>query len=144
MLVLLLSILAVIKNWVDSARESTCYRYQLCAVNYLGKDLTMEYLAQFFGAMFLVNALPHTLKGVTGQPFQSPFATPPGVGLSSPVSNVVWGGLNFIVGFVLVAKVGDFSAASWIDIAVTFAGGWLCAFALARYFGRFYGGAQQQ
>lgn len=144
MLILCLRILAAIESRADGGRESTCFAIcRALAITWI-RVLTMEYLAQFFGAMFLVNALPHTLKGVTGQPFQSPFATPPGVGLSSPVSNVLWGGLNFIIGFVLVAKVGHFSVGSWIDIAVTFAGGWLGAFALARYFGRFYGGTQQQ
>jgi extradiol dioxygenase family protein len=31
--------------------------------------------------------------------FQSPFASPPGVGESSPIVNVVWGFLNLAIGF---------------------------------------------
>jgi hypothetical protein len=59
------------------------------------------YLACFFAGAFLANAVPHFVKGVTGEPFPTPFAKPPGKGLSSPVVNVLWGLLNFIVGFVL-------------------------------------------
>jgi len=59
------------------------------------------YLAAFFAGAFLANAVPHFVKGVTGEPFPTPFAKPPGKGLSSPVVNVLWGLLNFIVGLVL-------------------------------------------
>ncbi len=38
-----------------------------------------HYLAYFFGGAFLVNAIPHIVMGISGQPFQSPFATPPGL-----------------------------------------------------------------
>lgn len=40
-------------------------------------------LAYFFGGAFLANAVPHFVSGVMGMPFQSPFATPRGEGLSS-------------------------------------------------------------
>ncbi len=35
------------------------------------------YFAYFFGGAFLANALPHLIAGVSGQPLQSPFASPP-------------------------------------------------------------------
>jgi hypothetical protein len=38
-------------------------------------------IAYFFGAAYLVNAIPHFVSGITGHPFQSPFATPSGEGL---------------------------------------------------------------
>ena len=60
------------------------------------------YLACFFAGAFLANAVPHFVKGVTGEPFPTPFAKPPGKGLSSPVVNALWGLLNFIIGFVLI------------------------------------------
>ena len=47
-----------------------------------------DYLAYFFGGAFLANALPHLMNGVSGRSFQSPFAKPPGEGLSSPTVNV--------------------------------------------------------
>ena len=98
----------------------------------------MVYLAHFIGAVFLVNFLPHFVSGVCGRSFQSPFAKPPGIGLSSPQSNVLWGGLNFIVALLLLYKVGPFNPADTTDLVVTLAGGWLTAFFLARYFGRFH------
>ena len=42
-----------------------------------------HYVAYFFGGAFLANALPHFGNGISGHAFQSPFASPPGVGLSS-------------------------------------------------------------
>ena len=42
-----------------------------------------HYVAYFFGGAFLANALPHLGNGISGRAFQSPFASPPGVGLSS-------------------------------------------------------------
>ena len=53
-----------------------------------------HYVAYFFGGIFLANALPHLGNGISGHAFQSPFASPPGVGLSSSVVNVVWGLFN--------------------------------------------------
>ena len=50
-----------------------------------------HYIAYFFGGAFLANAIPHFVSGVMGQPFQSPFATPPGEGLSPAWVNVLWG-----------------------------------------------------
>ena len=47
-----------------------------------------HYVAYFFGGAFLANALPHLGNGISGHAFQSPFASPPGVGLSSATVNV--------------------------------------------------------
>ena len=49
-------------------------------------------VAWFFGGAFLLNAIPHTVAGSMGRPFQSPFATPRGEGLSSSGVNMVNGG----------------------------------------------------
>lgn len=46
----------------------------------------------------LVNAVPHTVSGLRGQEFPTPFADPPGRGLSSPVVNVAWGLSNLALG----------------------------------------------
>lgn len=59
-----------------------------------------HYLAYFFGGAFLANSLPHLGNGVSGHAFQSPFATPPGVGLSSSTVNVLWGLINLAVGYL--------------------------------------------
>ena len=97
-------------------------------------------LAYFFGGAFLVNALPHFLTGLAGAPFQSPFASPPGEGLSSSTVNVLWGAFNLLVAYFLVLRVGHFELRQ-TKAVVTFAvGGLLMAIALARAVGRFHGG----
>ena len=66
------------------------------------------YLAYFFAGIFLANGVPHFVEGVSGRRFQSPFASPPGVGESSPLVNIIWGLINFAIGYVLIFEVGDF------------------------------------
>ena len=61
-----------------------------------------DYLIHFAGGLVFANGLPHFLHGISGDKFQSPFARPPGKGLSSPLVNVVWGFVNFVVGYGLV------------------------------------------
>src|SRR4030081_2102095 len=51
-------------------------------------------IAWFFAGAFLANAIPHTVQGICGNRFQTPFASPPGVGESSAVVNVIWGLAN--------------------------------------------------
>lgn len=97
-------------------------------------------LAYFFGGAFLANALPHFVSGVMGRAFQSPFAEPPGEGLSSATVNVLWGFLNLAVGYVLIARVGEFDLHSTEHVAVAGAGALLMSLMLARHFGRFHGG----
>jgi hypothetical protein len=66
-----------------------------------------HYLAYFFGGAFLSNSLPHLINGVSGRSFQSPFAKPPGKGLSSSTVNVLWGFFNLAVAYLLVLRVGQ-------------------------------------
>ena len=100
-----------------------------------------HYVAYFFGGAFLTNALPHFGNGVSGHPFQSPFASPPGEGLSSAVINVLWGFFNLAVGYLLVFRVGAFSHRRVPHLVALAAGILLMAVMLARSFGRFHGGA---
>jgi len=60
------------------------------------------YLLEFLGGAFLANGVPHFVQGISGNPFQSPFAKPPGVGESSPLVNVLWGFGNLLVGALLL------------------------------------------
>ena len=55
------------------------------------------FLLQFAAGLFLANGVPHFVQGISGHWFQTPFASPPGVGESSPVVNVLWGFLNLAV-----------------------------------------------
>lgn len=102
--------------------------------------LALHYLAWFFAGAFLTNAIPHVVSGVTGRPFQSPFATPSGEGLSSSSINVLWGFFNLAVGYGLVCGVGDFEPRSAPDVLALGSGALLMALVAARLFGRFHGG----
>jgi len=99
-----------------------------------------HYVAYFFGGAFLANAIPHFVNGVSGSPFQSPFASPPGEGLSSSTVNVLWGAFNLVVGYLLVCRVGTFELRQTRHVAVLGLGALLMAVMLARAFGRFHGG----
>src|SRR5580698_8603695 len=60
-----------------------------------------EYAACFFAGAFLSNVVPHFVHGISGDRFPTPFARPPGKGLSSPTVNVVWALFNLAVGALL-------------------------------------------
>ena len=96
------------------------------------------YLAHFMGGVFLANAVPHVVNGISGRPFPSPFASPPGRGESSPMVNVVWGAFNTVVGYFCVYRIGDFAVRSGRDVLIVGLGGFLVAVMLARGFGRLY------
>jgi hypothetical protein len=103
----------------------------------------MEWLhlvSYFFGGAFLVNAVPHFVSGVMGEPFQSPFARPPGQGLSSSTVNVLWGFFNIVVGYVLVCRVGDFGLKITGDVVAFGLGILAMGLLAARQFGRLHGG----
>ena len=100
----------------------------------------LHLVSYFFGGMFLANAVPHFVSGVMGQPFQSPFAKPPGEGLSSSTVNVLWGFFNAVVGCFLVVRVGIFDLRSISDVLALAVGSLLISLFSARHFGRFNGG----
>lgn len=97
----------------------------------------LSYLA---GGAVLTNAVPHFVSGMMGRPFQSPFATPPGQGLSSSTVNVVWGFANLVIGYLLVCRVGDFALRDTSDVVALGAGSLALGVLMARRFGRFHGG----
>ena len=93
-----------------------------------------------FGGAFLANAIPHFVSGMMGRPFQSPFARPPGKGLSSSTVNVLWGFANFVIAWFLILRVGDFDPRATDKIVALGAGVLLMGLLAARLFGRFHGG----
>jgi hypothetical protein len=97
-------------------------------------------VSHFFGGAFLTNAVPHFVSGVMGMPFQSPFAKPPGQGLSSSTVNVLWGFLNIVVFYVLVCRLGDFDLRSTTDVVALGLGMLVIGLLCARQFGRLHGG----
>jgi small-conductance mechanosensitive channel len=60
-----------------------------------------HYISAFFSGIFLANVVPHFVNGVSGNPFPTPFADPPGEGLSSPLTNVLWALANLLIGYLL-------------------------------------------
>jgi hypothetical protein len=93
-------------------------------------------VAYFFGGAFLVNSLPHFTNGVSGRSFPTPFASPPGQGLSPAWVNVLWGLFNLLVGYLLVCRVGAFSLRKTRDVAIAGIGALLMALMLAQAFAR--------
>jgi len=97
-------------------------------------------VSYFFGGAFFANAVPHFVSGTMGRSFQSPFAKPPGQGLSSSTVNVLWGFFNIVVGYVLVCRVGDFNLREVGDVVALGVGGLFISLFSARHFGRVHGG----
>jgi hypothetical protein len=102
------------------------------------------YVAHFFGGAFLASAVPHFVNGISGRPFPSPFAKPPGQGESSPVVNVGWGAFNAGVAYLLVLQTVTFDVGSRRDVLTVGLGGALMALMLAKNFGRVYGGQKDR
>ena len=103
--------------------------------------MTWLHLVSYFcGGTFLANAIPHFVSGIMGRPFQSPFAKPPGKGLSSSTVNVLWGFFNAVAGYLLVVRVGNFDLRSIRDVLALGVGALLISLLMARHFGQFHGG----
>jgi hypothetical protein len=78
-------------------------------------------LACFFAGLFLANVVPHFVHGISGDRFPTPFAHPPGKGLSSPTVNVVWALFNLAVGYLLF-RAGKVSTGDNAVLLIFFAG----------------------
>jgi hypothetical protein len=76
-----------------------------------------HYFSDFWAGMFLANFVPHFVKGIAGDPFPTPFATPPGRGLSPPITNVFWALANLIVGYILF-QFGRVSSQNYLSLLV--------------------------
>jgi hypothetical protein len=100
----------------------------------------LHWVSYFFGGALLANAIPHWVAGAMGRPFQSPFAKPLGQGFSSSTVNVLWGGLNLFIAYLLLVRVGTFDLRAPADIGAAALGALLISLFGARHFGRFNGG----
>jgi hypothetical protein len=80
-----------------------------------------QYLASFFAGAFSANVIPHFVKGICGDKFPTPFAKPPGKGLSSPLVNMVWSLFNIIISYLLF-KSGQVCTGNLTTLIVFFAG----------------------
>ncbi|MBM7131304.1 hypothetical protein ISS99_17390 [Dyella mobilis] len=97
-------------------------------------------LAYFFGGAFLANAVPHVVSGMMGRAFQTPFAHPPGEGLSSSTVNVCWGFANLLAAYLLIVHVGQFDGHAAEPVTALGLGAFLLSLLTAKRFGRFHGG----
>jgi hypothetical protein len=95
------------------------------------------YVAGFFAGAFLANAIPHVVQGICGNRFQTPFASPPGIGESSATVNVIWGMVNVAIGGVLlhVFFPGEFPP-PWPLCLAALIGASAMALWLANHFGK--------
>ena len=100
----------------------------------------LDLLAYVFGGAVLMNAIPHVVSGAMGRRFPSPFAKPPGRGLSSSTVNMLWGFGNLVVAYVLVCRVGRFDLRQTADVIALALGMLLLGVMLAWQFGRLNGG----
>src|ERR1700749_1520808 len=80
-----------------------------------------HYFSGFWAGMFLANFVPHFIKGIAGDPFPTPFAKPPGKGLSSPLVNVSWALFNLVVGYLLF-RFGKVNGNDCLSLLIFFVG----------------------
>jgi hypothetical protein len=100
----------------------------------------INFISYFFGGFFLANAIPHLVNGISGRAFQTPFAKPPGKGLSSSLVNVLWSWVNLVIAYFLIFQVGVFDIHILVQVLAVGLGILVCATALALHFGQFHGG----
>jgi hypothetical protein len=80
-----------------------------------------QYIACFFSGAFFANVVPHFVMGICGERFPTPFANPPGKGLSSPLVNVIWSLVNMVLGFLLF-RAGHVDCHNLASLITFFAG----------------------
>jgi hypothetical protein len=100
----------------------------------------LRLLADFAGGVLAMNALPHMVSAALGRRFPSPFAKPPGRGLSSATVNMLWGFANLVAAWLLACRLGQFDGRDLGQSAALGLG--LLAMGLfhARHFGGLNGG----
>jgi len=92
-----------------------------------------NYIACFFSGFFLANVIPHYIHGISGDSFPSPFANPPGKGLSSPMVNTWWALLNLVIGY-LFFRAGKISSNNKMALLIFFIGIVVCSVMLSMAF----------
>jgi len=80
-----------------------------------------HYIAAFFAGSFLANVVPHFVNGISGNAFPTPFADPPGKGLSSPTINVIWALFNLLIGYLLF-RFSKTNSKNKLSLIIFFAG----------------------
>jgi hypothetical protein len=62
----------------------------------------LHYMAYFLAGALLANGVPHFVKGICGEKFETPIALWRGEKQSAPWINVAWGWVNFAIGAALL------------------------------------------
>jgi hypothetical protein len=75
----------------------------------------------FFAGVFLTNVVPHFVNRISGNAFPKPFADPPGKGLSSPLTNLLWAFINLLVGYLLF-RISRINSKSKLGLFIFFVG----------------------
>ena len=70
----------------------------------------MTYLLLILAGALLCNGIPHSVAGLQGVPFPTPFAKPRGVGRSPAIVNFAWGSANLLLGLILALWRLQFAA----------------------------------
>lgn len=102
---------------------------------------TVTLLIHFIGGLFLANAIPHLVHGISGHRFQTPFARPFGKGESPPLVNVLWAAFNLAVGWRLVHVRRGYGPRPPADQLAIALGGLTIALLLGWWFGKARGAA---
>lgn len=93
-----------------------------------------HYVVALPTALFLVNGIPHFVAGISGRRFPTAFVGGP-PNLDTAQRNVLWGGLNFVIGGLLLWLLGD-SLSNPILVIEMVAIALLAAWALAGLFSK--------
>ncbi|MDD2704212.1 MAG: hypothetical protein PHU07_02615 [Acidocella sp.] len=62
-------------------------------------------VSSFLAGRLICNAVPHLVAGLRGEAFPTPFAKPGGIGLSTPLVNVVWSWINLFFGLAIMPRL---------------------------------------
>ncbi|WCT13248.1 hypothetical protein [Mucilaginibacter jinjuensis] len=92
-----------------------------------------QYIACFFAGAFSANVVPHFVAGIQGNKFPTPFAKPPGKGLSSATVNMTWALFNMLVA-TLFFKSGHMDTGHPVTLVVFFAGVSVLSLGLSKRF----------
>lgn len=84
-----------------------------------------HYLALLGGGFMVTDAMPHFISAVLGQGFPTLVSSPPTVGLSGPVTNVVFSFIFLFIGYVLL-RVGKVKFNDNKDMLAVFVGIVIC------------------
>jgi len=90
-------------------------------------------LWSLLAGVLLINAVPHFVNGISGNAFPTPFAAPPGRGLSAPETNIAWALANLAAGYWL-ARVSVKKYRTPANVALFILGGIVISFMLSAAF----------